>query len=78
VPLCGSEYAKSEAALVNLRKICDEHLSGSYKIKVINLLKDPQLARDDQATPTLVRKLPLPVRRIVSDLCRVDRVGSGA
>ena len=67
---------KSVAALANLRKICDEHLEGGYKLKVIDLLKDPKLARGDQilAIPTLVRKLPLPVRRILGDLSSVERV----
>ena len=67
---------KSEAALANLTKICDEHLAGGYKLKVINLLKDTKLARGDQilAIPTLVRKLPLPVRRILGDLSNVEGV----
>lgn len=67
---------KSVAALANVRKICDEYLAGRYELKVIDLLKDPELARGDQifAVPTLVRKLPLPVRRILGDLSRIDSV----
>lgn len=67
---------KSVAALANLRKICDEHLAGQYKLKVIDLLKYPKLARGDQivAIPALVRKLPLPVRRILGDLSNAELV----
>jgi len=63
------------AALANLKRICEEHLQGSYSIEVIDLLKDPQLARGDQivAIPTLVRRLPPPIRRIVGDLSNADR-----
>lgn len=70
---------KSVAALANLRKICDEHLVGGHTLKVIDLLKDPKLARGDQilAIPTLVRRLPLPVRRILGDLSSVERVLTG-
>jgi circadian clock protein KaiB len=67
---------KSMAAFANLKKICEEHLAGRYQIQVIDLLENPQLARGDQilAIPTLVRKLPLPVRRIIGDLSNTDRV----
>jgi circadian clock protein KaiB len=67
---------KSVAALANLQKICAEHLAGRYKLQVVDLLKNPQLARGDQilAIPTLVRKLPLPVRRIIGDLSNTERV----
>jgi circadian clock protein KaiB len=66
---------RSVAALANLKRICEEHLQGSYSIEVIDLLKDPQLARGDQivAIPTLVRRLPPPIRRIVGDLSNADR-----
>ena len=66
---------KSLAALANLKKVCDEHLSGRYSIEVIDLLKNPRLAKDDQivAIPTLVRKLPEPLRRIVGDLSDTER-----
>lgn len=66
----------SMAALTNLKKICEDHLAGRYKLKVIDLLKDPKLARGDQilAIPTLVRKLPLPVRKLLGDLSNTDRV----
>lgn len=58
---------KSITAFNNLKKICEEHLAGKYKIEVIDLLKNPQLARGDQifAIPTLVRKLPQPLRKII-------------
>ena len=66
---------KSLAALANLKRVCDEHLAGRYKIEVIDLLKNPRLAKDDQivAIPTLVRKLPEPLRRIVGDLSDTER-----
>ena len=61
---------KAVAALSNLKLICEKQLKGKYQIEVIDLLKHPQLARDDQilAVPTLVRRLPLPVRNIIGDL----------
>ncbi len=64
------------AALNNLKRICEEHLAGLYRIEVIDLLKNPQLARGDQilAVPTLVRKLPEPVRKIIGDLSNEERV----
>jgi circadian clock protein KaiB len=67
---------KSIAAFSNLKKVCEEHLAGMYKLEVIDLLKNPQLAAGDQivAIPTLVRKLPEPVRKIIGDLSNTDRV----
>src|ERR1700742_689408 len=67
---------KSLAALSNLTKICDEHLTGRYKLHVIDLVKTPQLAQGDQilAIPTLVRKLPVPIRKIIGDLSDLERV----
>jgi circadian clock protein KaiB len=64
------------AALENLKKICEEHLAGQYQIEVVDLLENPQLARGDQilAVPTLVRKLPEPVRKIIGDLSNTERV----
>ncbi|HTD66727.1 MAG TPA: circadian clock KaiB family protein [Candidatus Limnocylindria bacterium] len=66
---------KSIAAFANLKKICETHLPGRYKIEVVDLLKQPQLAAGDQivAIPTLVRKLPEPLRRIVGDLSNTER-----
>jgi circadian clock protein KaiB len=63
-------------ALENLQRICEEHLAGKYTIEVIDLLKNPQLARGDQilAVPTLVRKLPEPVRKIIGDLSNKEKV----
>ena len=66
---------KSLAALNNLKRLCDEHLAGRYSIEIIDLLVNPRLAKDDQivAIPTLVRKLPEPLRRIVGDLSDTER-----
>ena len=62
---------KSLAAFANLKELCEVHLAGKYRIEVIDLVKKPQLARDDQiiAIPTLVRRLPQPIRKIIGDLC---------
>lgn len=67
---------KSLAAFANLKKICEEHLAGEYHIEVVDLLKKPQLASGDQilAIPTLVRKLPEPIRKIIGDLSDTERV----
>ncbi|MEX2411671.1 MAG: circadian clock protein KaiB [Candidatus Paceibacterota bacterium] len=67
---------KALTALNNLKKICKEQLKGKYTIEVIDLLKNPQLGADDQifALPTLVRKLPVPVRKIIGDLSNTERV----
>jgi circadian clock protein KaiB len=67
---------KSLAAFANLKKICEEHLAGRYKIEVIDLLEHPQLARGDQifAVPTLVRRLPPPLRKIIGDLSNTENV----
>ena len=66
---------KSLAALDNLKRVCEQHLAGRYSIEVVDLLKNPRLAKDDQivAIPTLVRKLPEPLRRIVGDLSDTER-----
>jgi len=66
---------KSVTAFTNLKKICEEHLAGRYRIEVIDLLEHPQLAAGDQivAIPTLVRKLPEPLRKIVGDLRNTER-----
>jgi circadian clock protein KaiB len=67
---------KSLAAFANLKKICEEHLAGEYHIEVVDLLKEPKLASGDQilAIPTLVRKLPAPIRKIIGDLSDTERV----
>ena len=67
---------RSLAAFANLKKICEEHLAGEYHIEIIDLLKEPQLASGDQilAIPTLVRKLPQPIRKIIGDLSNTERV----
>jgi circadian clock protein KaiB len=67
---------KSLLAFANLKKICEEYLKGQYTIDVVDLLENPTLARGDQilAVPTLVRKLPEPVRKIIGDLSNTERV----
>jgi len=67
---------KSQVAFANLKRICDDHLKGRFTIEVIDLVETPRLAKDDQilAIPTLVRKLPLPVRKIIGDLSNTERV----
>ena len=70
------QTVRAVAALANLQRICEEHVPGQYHIEVIDLLKQPQLAKGDQilAVPTLVRKLPEPVRKIIGDLSNTERV----
>jgi circadian clock protein KaiB len=70
------ETPKCMAAFSNLKKICEKHLEGRYRIEVIDLLQNPQLARGDQilAIPTLVRKLPTPIKKIIGDLSNEERV----
>jgi circadian clock protein KaiB len=67
---------KSVAALANLKRFCEEHLAGKYKIEVVDLVENPKLARSDQilAIPTLVRRLPEPIRKIIGDLSNSERV----
>lgn len=67
---------KSVAALANLKKFCEDHLQGRYRIEVVDLVKNPHLARTDQilAIPTLVRRLPEPMRKIIGDLSNSERV----
>jgi circadian clock protein KaiB len=70
------QTAKSMAAFSNLQRICEQHLKGRYRIEVIDLLENPRLARGDQifAVPTLVRKLPTPIKKIIGDLSNDERV----
>ena len=67
---------KSITAFANLKKICEEHLEGQYTIEVVDLMENPKLAKGDQilAIPTLVRKLPPPIRKIIGDLSNTERV----
>ena len=67
---------KSLRALTNLKTLCEEHLAGRYEIEIIDLVKQPMLARSDDivAIPTLVRSLPEPIRKIIGDLSNTDRV----
>lgn len=69
------QSSRSLVALANLKRICEEHLQGRYRIEVIDLLEHPQLARGHQilALPTLVRKLPEPIRKLVGDLSDTER-----
>jgi circadian clock protein KaiB len=66
---------KSQAAIRNLRKVCEEHLKGRYELEVVDLLANPRLAKDHQivAIPTLVRDLPNPIRKIIGDLSDTER-----
>lgn len=70
------QTAKSLTAITNLKRVCEEHLAGRYDIEVIDLLQNPQLAAGDQilAIPTLVRRLPAPLKRIIGDLSNTERV----
>lgn len=70
------QTAKSVAALQNLQRVCETHLAGRYHIEVVDLLVNPRLAAGDQilAVPTLVRKFPEPIRKIIGDLSNEDRV----
>ena len=70
------QTSRSLTAFANLKKICDEHLAGRYRIEVVDLIKNPQLAQGDQilAIPTLVRKLPEPIKKIIGDLSDTLRV----
>jgi len=70
---------KSVAAFANLKKICEQYLTNRYRIEMIDLLEDPGLARGDQilAVPTLVRRMPTPVKKIIGDLSNTQRVLAG-
>ena len=67
---------KSVTAFKNLKKYCEHHLKGKYRIEIVDLLKKPQLAEGDQifALPTLVRKVPVPIRKIIGDLSNEEKV----
>jgi circadian clock protein KaiB len=70
------QTARSATALANLKRICEEHLKGKYHLELVDVLKNPRLARGDQilALPTLVRKLPTPMKKIIGDLSNEERV----
>jgi len=70
------ETPRSQTALANLKVICEQHLKGKYRIEVVDLLQHPQLASGDQilAIPTLVRRLPPPLKKIIGDLSQTERV----
>ena len=67
---------KSERAIANMRRICEEELEGQYKLSIIDVLERPQLAEDEKilATPTLIKELPPPLRRVIGDLSDTDKV----
>lgn len=67
---------QSVRAIANVKKICEEHLQGRYELEVIDLYQQPQLAQGEQiiAAPTLIKKLPLPLRRIIGDMSKTERV----
>ena len=67
---------QSVSAINNLKKICEEHLQGRYELEVIDLYQQPQLAQGEQiiASPTLIKKLPLPLRRVIGDMSNAERV----
>jgi circadian clock protein KaiB len=66
---------KSSQAIANVQKLCNKHLSGSYELEVIDIYQQPQLAKGEQiiATPTLIKKLPLPLRRLIGDMSDTER-----
>lgn len=70
------ETDKSRIAINNLRKICDEHLKGCYHIEIVDLMKNPQLAAEEQifAVPTVIRKLPEPIKKLIGDLSATEKV----
>lgn len=70
------QTARSQAAIINLRRICETHLAGRYSIELVDLRENPRLAAGDQilAVPTLVRKLPEPIKKIIGDLSSEERV----
>jgi len=69
----------SNRAIMNLRKICEEHLKGRYEIEVIDIQQQPALAKGEQiiAVPTLIKKLPLPIRKMIGDLSKTERIVVG-
>ena len=70
------QTARSERAIANLRRVCEGELEGQYQLIVIDVLQQPQLAEDERilATPTLIRQLPVPIRRIIGDLTDTEQV----
>ncbi|MEO7319343.1 MAG: circadian clock KaiB family protein [Chthoniobacteraceae bacterium] len=74
-----STTPQSGRAIVNIRKICEEHLQGRYDLEVVNVAEHPALAADEQiiAAPTLIKKLPLPLRRFIGDMSQTDRIVVG-
>ncbi len=70
---------RSSLAIANVRKICDEHLAGRYELEVIDLYQQPKLARGEQiiAAPTLIKMLPLPLRRLIGDMSNTEKVLTG-
>ena len=67
---------RSQRAIVNIRKICEEHLEGRYELEVIDIIQHPTLAKGEQiiAAPTLIKKLPMPIRRFIGDMSQTERI----
>ena len=70
------QTANSMNAIASVKKVCEEHLQGQYQLEVVDLYQQPQLAHGEQiiATPTLIKKLPLPLRRIIGDMSKTERL----
>jgi circadian clock protein KaiB len=70
------QTAKSITAFANLKRVCEEHMKGQYRLEIIDLIQHPELAKQDQivAIPTLVRRLPMPIRQIIGDLSNEEKV----
>lgn len=68
--------ARSQAAIMNIRKVCEEYLKGHYQLEVVDIYQRPELASGEQiiAAPTLIKSLPLPLRRVIGDLTRTERI----
>jgi circadian clock protein KaiB len=67
---------RAQVAIMNIRKVCEEHLKGRYQLEVIDIYQKPELAKGEQiiATPTLIKFLPLPLRRVIGDLSKTERI----
>ncbi len=68
--------ARAQAAIISIRQVCEEHLKGRYQLEVIDIYQRPELARGEQiiATPTLIKYLPVPLRRVIGDLSKLERI----
>jgi circadian clock protein KaiB len=68
--------SRSQIAIMNIRRVCEEHLEGQYQLEVVDIYLKPELAKGDQiiATPTLIKYLPPPLRRVIGDLSKTERI----